>query len=162
VGVSNAFVDQPGVQFIVGFDPEARREETLADETDLVLDPAFAGQALTLLPARGRRAGHRINQMVTAHLHRYTPSVPDRTHRKCLERIDLCDAMRHDGAHVRSAAIGSSRKVTSPPRISNRAAPAGDRDHAAPNLEGARCRGGTNGDTGPVTQALPGRPSTNR
>jgi len=44
LGVGDAFVGQPGVQFVVGFDPETRREKTFADETDLVLD-------LTLLPA---------------------------------------------------------------------------------------------------------------
>src|ERR1700722_20864846 len=59
--VGDAFIGQPGVQFIVGFDPKARREETFPDETDLVLD-------LTLLPSGCRGTGHRINQMVTAHL----------------------------------------------------------------------------------------------
>jgi hypothetical protein len=44
LGVSDAFVSQPGVQFIVGFDPKAWREETFPDQTDLVLD-------LTLLPS---------------------------------------------------------------------------------------------------------------
>jgi hypothetical protein len=90
LGVSNAFVDQPGVQFIVGFDPEARREETFADETDLVLD-------LTLLPARGRRAGHRINQMVTAHLQEAPVVLPiladeDRVHRRLHVVVVMCPA----------------------------------------------------------------------
>jgi hypothetical protein len=43
LGVSDAFVSQPGVQLVVGFDPKARREETFPDQTNLVLD-------LTLLP----------------------------------------------------------------------------------------------------------------
>jgi hypothetical protein len=38
LGVSDTFVGQPGVQLIVGFDPKARCEETLSDETDLILD----------------------------------------------------------------------------------------------------------------------------
>jgi hypothetical protein len=38
LGVSDAFVGQPGVQFVVGFDPKARCEETFPDQTDLVLD----------------------------------------------------------------------------------------------------------------------------
>ena len=38
LGVSDTFVGQPGVQLIVGFDPKARREETFAHKTDLVLD----------------------------------------------------------------------------------------------------------------------------
>jgi hypothetical protein len=41
LGVSDAFVGQPGVQLVVGFDPQARREETFADETDLVFDLAL-------------------------------------------------------------------------------------------------------------------------
>jgi hypothetical protein len=39
----------------------SRREEPLADQTDLILD-------LTLLPARCRRAGDRIDEVMTAHL----------------------------------------------------------------------------------------------
>src|ERR1700757_984109 len=61
LGVNNASIGQPGVQLIVGLDPKARGEETFSYKTGLVLD-------LSLLPTRGRRAGHRINQMVTAHL----------------------------------------------------------------------------------------------
>ena len=57
LGVSDAFVGQPSVQFIIGFDPKAWREETFADETDLVLD-------LALLPARPRRAGKRLDEVV--------------------------------------------------------------------------------------------------
>jgi len=33
LGVGNTFVGQPGVQFIVGFDPKAWREETFPDHT---------------------------------------------------------------------------------------------------------------------------------
>ena len=43
-GVTNAFVGQPGVQFIVGFDPQAGCEEALPHQTDLILN-------LPLLPS---------------------------------------------------------------------------------------------------------------
>src|SRR5258708_18818259 len=42
-------------------EPQTRREEAFADEPDLVLN-------LPLLPARCRRAGDRINEVVAAHL----------------------------------------------------------------------------------------------
>src|SRR5881397_564251 len=61
LGVGDAFIKQPGVHLVVGFEPQARREEPLADEPNLVLD-------LPLLPARSRRAGHRFNEVVAAHL----------------------------------------------------------------------------------------------
>jgi hypothetical protein len=78
--VDDAIVDQPGVQLIVGLDPKARREGALPHETDLVLD-------LSLLPTRCRRAGHWINQMVTAHLQEapiilLTLADEDRVHRR--------------------------------------------------------------------------------
>ena len=61
LGVGDRLVEQPGVQLLVALHPEPRREEALAHEADLVLD-------LPLLPARGRRAGDRIDQVVAAHL----------------------------------------------------------------------------------------------
>ena len=61
LGVGDALIEQPGVQLVVGLEPQPRREEALADQPDLVLD-------LSLLPARGRRAGHWINEIVAAHL----------------------------------------------------------------------------------------------
>ncbi len=61
LGVRDAFVGQPGVQLIIGFDPQARGEKTLPDETNLVLD-------LALLPSRRRRAGDRIHQVMGTHL----------------------------------------------------------------------------------------------
>jgi hypothetical protein len=36
LGVSNAFVDEPGVQLTIGFEPQPRREEALADKPNLV------------------------------------------------------------------------------------------------------------------------------
>src|SRR6266550_801175 len=59
-GVGDAFIEQPGVHLVVGLEPQPRREEALADEPDLVLD-------LTLLPARCRRAGDRLDQVMPAH-----------------------------------------------------------------------------------------------
>ena len=61
LGVGNAFVEQPSVQFVKVFEPQPRREEALAHQPDLVLD-------LALLPARSRRAGDRIDQVMAAHL----------------------------------------------------------------------------------------------
>ena len=49
LGVGDAFIEQPGVQFVKILEPQTRREEAFADQPDLVLD-------LTLLPARCRRA----------------------------------------------------------------------------------------------------------
>ena len=61
LGPGDAFVHQPGVQLVIALDPQARREEALANEADLVLD-------LALLPARRRRAGDRLDKMMRAHL----------------------------------------------------------------------------------------------
>src|SRR6516162_7831213 len=64
-GPGEAFVDEPGVQILVALEPKPRCEEALAHQPDLVLDLAF-------LPARRRRAGHRLDQMVRAHLQEAT------------------------------------------------------------------------------------------
>src|SRR6266480_8161815 len=56
LGVGDAFIEQPGVQFVKILEPQARREEALTHEPDLVLD-------LPLLPARRRRAGDRIDEV---------------------------------------------------------------------------------------------------
>src|ERR1700676_4900876 len=55
-GVGNAAVGEPSIHLVVALEPQARREEPLADKSYLVLD-------LTLLPAGGRRAGHRIDEV---------------------------------------------------------------------------------------------------
>ena len=60
LGVGDAAVEQPGVQLLVARHPQPRREEPLAHQPDLVLD-------LPLLPARRRRAGSRLDQVVAAH-----------------------------------------------------------------------------------------------
>jgi len=46
---------------LVGLEPQPRGEKALANQSDLVLD-------LTLLPARRRGAGDRIDQVMAAHL----------------------------------------------------------------------------------------------
>src|SRR4029077_2075484 len=61
LGVSDTSVGQPDVQFVEVLESKPRREEPLANQTDLVLD-------LSLLPARRRRAGNRFNQVTAAHL----------------------------------------------------------------------------------------------
>src|SRR5258707_2238462 len=61
LGVGDAFIEQPSVHLVVGLEPQSWREEALTDEPDLVLD-------LTLLPARCRRAGDRLDHGMTAHL----------------------------------------------------------------------------------------------
>src|SRR5271169_5207132 len=68
LGVGNAVVEQPGVELLVALAPQPGREEALAHKPDLVLD-------LSLLPARGRRAGHRVDEVVAAHLHE--PAIVD-------------------------------------------------------------------------------------
>jgi hypothetical protein len=57
LGPSDAFVHEPVVQLVIALDAQARREEALAHEADLVLD-------LALLPARPRRAGDRLDEVV--------------------------------------------------------------------------------------------------
>src|SRR4051812_3975310 len=61
LGIGHALVEEPGVELVVALEPEARREEALAHQPDLVLD-------LPLLPAGRWRAGGRLHQIVAAHL----------------------------------------------------------------------------------------------
>jgi hypothetical protein len=61
LGVGDAFVEQPGVQLGVVFEPQARRKKALPDKADLVFN-------LPLFPTRRRRAGDRINEIMPAHL----------------------------------------------------------------------------------------------
>src|SRR3984893_18464789 len=59
LGIGDTSVEQPSVQLFVARHSQPRRKETLAHQTYLVLH-------LALLPARGRRASDRINQVVAA------------------------------------------------------------------------------------------------
>lgn len=60
-GVTDAFVQQPAVQLIVGFEAQPRREEAFTDKINLILD-------LTFLPARRRCTGHWFDKEMAAHL----------------------------------------------------------------------------------------------
>src|SRR5690606_9158335 len=60
-GPGDAAVQEPGVELRVGPEPRPRYEEPTPDHPDLVLD-------LSLLPARRRGAGDRVDQVVPAHL----------------------------------------------------------------------------------------------
>src|SRR6516164_3195615 len=61
LGIGDTFVEEPSIQLVIVLEPQARREEALAYQADLVLD-------LALFPARGRRAGHRLDEIMAAHL----------------------------------------------------------------------------------------------
>ena len=90
LGVGNAFIEQPGVQLVERLESQPRGEEPFADQSDLVLD-------LTLLPARRRRAGNRIDQIVAAHLQEAAIvetalADEDRLHRRLHVVVDAAPA----------------------------------------------------------------------
>jgi hypothetical protein len=90
LGPGDAFVHEPGVQLVIALEPQPRREEALAHEADLVLD-------LALLPARRRRAGDRLDEMVRAHLEEAAIVLPvladeDRLHRRLHVVVDAARA----------------------------------------------------------------------
>src|SRR5258706_8297253 len=76
LGVGDAFVQQPGIQLVEGFEPQPRCEEAFADKPDLVLD-------LTLLPARRWRAGDRVDEVMAAHLHEAAGVETTPAHEDC-------------------------------------------------------------------------------
>src|SRR5271165_4718843 len=102
LGPGDAFVREPGVQLVIALDAQARREEALAHEADLVLD-------LALLPARRRRAGDRLDEMVRAHLDEAAIVLPiladeDRLHRRLHVVVDAARAgalEKREGAVMR-------------------------------------------------------------
>jgi len=59
LGVSDALVQQPGIQVVESFEPQPRREEAFPGKSNLVLD-------LTLLPTRRGRAGNWIDEIMAA------------------------------------------------------------------------------------------------
>src|SRR5439155_280286 len=86
LGIGDAFVEQPGVQLVVGLEPQPWREEALADKPDLVLD-------LALLPTGCRRAGDRLDNVMAAHLQEATIveailANEDRLHRRLHVVVD--------------------------------------------------------------------------
>ena len=42
LGVSDTFVEEPGIQFVIALESQARREKALTHQADLVLDLAFS------------------------------------------------------------------------------------------------------------------------
>ena len=90
LGPRQALIDQPGVEVVVALEPQPRREEALAREANLVLD-------LPLLPARRRRAGDRLDEMVRAHLEEAAIVLAvladeDRLHRRLHVVVDAARA----------------------------------------------------------------------
>src|SRR5271156_4516536 len=90
LGVSDTFFEQPSVHLVVGLEPKPWCKEALADEPDLVLN-------LTLLPARCRRTGDRIDEVMTAHLLEAavveaTLADEDRLHRRLHVVVDAASA----------------------------------------------------------------------
>jgi hypothetical protein len=61
LGVSDAFVEEPGIQLVIALEAQARCKEALTHQADLVLDLAF-------FPARSRRAGDWLDEIMAAHL----------------------------------------------------------------------------------------------
>ena len=89
-GIGDALVQQPGIQLLEVLDPQPWREEPLAYQPNLVLD-------LTLLPARGRRTGDRLDQIVAAHLQETAivgalAANKDRVHRRLEVVVDAARA----------------------------------------------------------------------
>ena len=100
LGPDDALVDEPGVQLAVALDLEPRREEALPHEADLVLDLAF-------LPARSRRAGNRLNEVVRAHLEEAAIVLAvladeDRLHRRLHVVVNAAPAGARKNAKPRS------------------------------------------------------------
>jgi len=60
--IEDALVKKPDVHLVIALESQTGREEALTRQTGLVLDLPF-------FPASGRRAGHRLDEIVAAHLH---------------------------------------------------------------------------------------------
>jgi hypothetical protein len=96
LGVSDALVQQPGIQLVVALDPQARCEEPLPHQAHLVLD-------LALLPARRRGAGGRLHQIVATHLGEAAIELPvlaqeDRLDRRLHVVVDAAGAVAPEEA----------------------------------------------------------------
>ena len=90
LGVGDALIFQPRIQFGEALHPRLGAEQLVAQIADLVLD-------LTLLPSRGGRAGHRFDQMVRAHLQKAAIILArladeDRFHRRLHVVVDAAPA----------------------------------------------------------------------
>jgi len=71
LGEGNAAVEQQRIQLLVAAHPQSWREEPPAHQPDLVLH-------LPLLPPRRRRACHRLDQIMAAHLQEAAVELPCR------------------------------------------------------------------------------------
>src|SRR6516162_3533054 len=67
--IEDALVNEPGIHLVIALESQARREEALTRQTDLVLDLPF-------LPASGRRASHRLDEIMAAHLRKTAVEEP--------------------------------------------------------------------------------------
>ena len=116
-GVFDAAIEQPGVQLLIARKTQPRGEEPLAYEPNLVLN-------LSLLPARGRGACGRLDEIMAAHLEEPTvePALlaeEDRVHRR---RHIIVDAARADPAKEGKRSVHGRRtpspasRVDRPPR----------------------------------------------
>ena len=90
LGVGDALIFQPRIQLGEALHPRLGPEHLVAQIADLVLD-------LTLLPSRGRRAGHRLDQMMRAHLQKAAIILArladeDRFHRRLHVVVDAAPA----------------------------------------------------------------------
>ena len=90
LGVGDALIFQPRVQLGQALHPRLGPEQPVAQIADLVLD-------LPLLPARRRRAGHRLDQVVRAHLQEAAIVLArladeDRLHRRLHVVVDAAPA----------------------------------------------------------------------
>ncbi len=79
LGVGDALIQQPGVQFLKALHPQARREEPFPHQADLVLHLAF-------LPARSRGAGGRLHQIMAAHQGKAAIELPVLAQEDSLDR----------------------------------------------------------------------------
>ena len=99
LGIGDALVFQPAIQLVQAADPRLGPEQLIAQVADLVLD-------LTLLPTRGRATGHRLDQMVRAHLQEPPIVLP------CLADEDRLDRRLH--VVVDAASAGPAIKCEGP------------------------------------------------
>src|SRR5580658_6703875 len=90
LGIRNALVKQPDIQFLIALHPQPWGKEALPHQPDLVLD-------LPLLPTRCRGTRHRIDQVVAAHLEKAAvvgalAADEDRLHRRLHVVVDAARA----------------------------------------------------------------------
>ena len=98
--MGDAPVEQPSVHLLVAPEPQARREEALPNQADLVLD-------LPLLPSRRWCASGRFDQVMRTHLDKAPIEAALLTDEHGLERglHVVVDAARAGAAENREAAV---------------------------------------------------------